>query len=80
MNALLILITSPEEITSIVFSMNKHGALGFDENNVYFFQTYKDIMCKGVRDVVTQLFIHSWIFRNINASTLVLIPKTKNVD
>jgi hypothetical protein len=79
-NAMLILTPTYEEVTNAVFALNKHGAPGPDGFNAFFFQTYWEIISKDVVEAVIQFFISSWLIPNMNANTVVLIPKKDNAD
>jgi hypothetical protein len=77
---MLILTPTYEEVTNAVFALNKHGAPGPDGFNAFFFQTYWEIISKDVVEAVIQFFISSWLIPNMNANTVVLIPKKDNAD
>jgi hypothetical protein len=79
-NSLLTMLPSKEEIKNAVFDLNKDGAPGPAGFGAFFYQTYWDIIHFDVTNVVVQFFTDGWILPNFNSNTLILIPKTANVD
>jgi hypothetical protein len=63
-----------------VFSLNKDSAPGPDGVGAFFYQSYWAIIHQDVVNDVLQFFISGWIMPNYNSNTLILIPKTSNVD
>jgi len=78
-NRLLTMLPSKEEIND-VFDLNNEGSPGPNGFGACFFQFYWDIIHKEVVASVLELFQTGWINPNYNANTLILIPKTPNVD
>jgi len=79
-NQLLTNIPSREKIKNVVFDLNIDGAFGPNVFGACSIQTYWDIVHKDVENVVLEFFTTSWILPNFNANTIILIPKTLDVD
>lgn len=79
-NTMLTTLTSIDEIHHVVFALNSNGAPSPDGFGEVFFQTFWNIVKIDVENAVLQFFNKSWMLPNFNANTLVLIPKSQNVD
>jgi hypothetical protein len=79
-NTLLTMLPSCYEMKNAVFSLNKDSAPGPDGVGAFFYQSYWAIIHQDVVNDVLQFFISGWIMPNYNSNTLILIPKTSNVD
>ena len=79
-NNLLTILPSVEEIKNAVFSLNKDSAPGPDGFGAFFFQTYWDIIKEDVIAAVLEFFIHNHNLPNMNANTVVLIPKVPDAS
>ena len=79
-NNLLTMIPSEAEVRNAVFNLNHDSAPRPDGFGASFFQQHWEIVRKDVYDAVLQFFQTGWLPSNYNANTLILIPKTPNVD
>lgn len=69
-----------EEIKSIVSSMNKEVAPGPYGFEVFFFQACLEIIKEDVYMMCLNIFLSNWILPNMNANSVVLMPKIPNED
>nr|XP_025605294.1 uncharacterized protein LOC112696649 [Arachis hypogaea] len=69
-----------EEVRKAVFSMGSLKALGPDGLNGIFYQKHWEVISKDVCAVVRAFFNSGHIPEEINETTVVLIPKTKNPE
>ncbi|GAU46447.1 hypothetical protein TSUD_402140 [Trifolium subterraneum] len=79
-NHMLTLMPSDLEIHEAVFSMNKNSAPGPDGFGAFFFQSYWEIIKHDVSMAVMEFFSSGYLMPNMNANTLVLIPKSPDAD
>ncbi|MCH87787.1 RNA-directed DNA polymerase (Reverse transcriptase) [Trifolium medium] len=68
------------EIHDAVFSMNKNSAPGPDGFGAFFFRSYWGIIKHDVSMAVMEFFSSGCLMPNMNANTLVLIPKSPDAD
>lgn len=80
MNTMMVACPFEEDIQQAVFNINKESSPGPDGFGGTFFQTYWSIVQFDVCRVDLQFFNHGQIIPNLNASSIILLPKTKDVD
>ncbi|XP_057790918.1 uncharacterized protein LOC131008031 [Salvia miltiorrhiza] len=78
-NAILLAIPTDEEISAAVFGMDSNSSLGPDGFSGKFFQACWEIVKKDIWRAVRTFFVGSYLPTGCNSSTMVLIPKKKNV-
>ncbi|XP_058784485.1 uncharacterized protein LOC131659290 [Vicia villosa] len=79
-NRVLTNIPSLEEISAAVFSLNGDSAPGPYSFGAFFYQKYWDIIKHDVSNAVIQFFSSGWMLPELNASSIVLIPKIKGAN
>lgn len=73
-------IPNDSEILNAILNLNIDSTPGPDGFGAIFFVHYWDIVKSDVINVVNQFFMQGWILPDYNASTVVLIPKTKEAN
>lgn len=78
---MLTMLPTHDEISKVVFNLNKNSAPRHDGFGAIFFQTYWEIIKHDMFKGVMQFFFTSgWLLPNFNANINALIPKTNNAD
>jgi hypothetical protein len=67
-----------EEIKHAMFSLKKNKALGLDGFNAGFFKRMWDIVGENVINVVSSFFQSRRMLKEMNATSISLIPKVAN--
>lgn len=76
----LIAVCTAHEVRTALFSMGSNKAPGIDGFNVYFFKKCWNIIGDEVTAAVQQLFVTSYLPREINVALLTLLPKCENAS
>lgn len=79
-NNMLTSMASTEEIIKVVFSLNNGSSIGPDYFLDHLYQTYLETIHLDVCNAVTNFFSTNKVLPNFNSNTIVLIPKTSDVD
>ena len=75
------MLLSTQKIKNAVFDLNKNGALGLDNFEAYFYQTYLGNIIQDVINVDLEFFfVQVRSFLTSMPNTLILIHKHANAD
>ncbi|KAI5414543.1 hypothetical protein KIW84_040148 [Lathyrus oleraceus] len=71
MNVILTQLPSVDEITAVVFSLNKNSVTGPYGFRVVFYQAYWDIIKVDVSNFVIDFFLNGWILSSFNSNSIM---------